>query len=222
MALFANNSALVGSWKLISFQTIVENEPPREEFGPHPNGYGIFTRGGRAMVVMSAQDREAGTSDAEAAALLRSLVAFSGKYHCTGNEIIIMVDVSWNEALNGKEQRRKFLRQHRGELSQTLCETQTMQPTNSAATTLERWTLDEEVLELNLEPIAFLVALTERWGVERIDATGDDRLKRRDDLRAGQQRIDAKVRIGRVTALPFDVDREAIGGGKEGACSDRK
>ena len=39
-----------------------------------------------------------------------------------------------------------------------------------AAVTLERWTLDEEILELNLEPIAFLVALTERWDVERIDA----------------------------------------------------
>jgi hypothetical protein len=78
MALFAENAALVGSWKLISFQTIVENELLREEFGAHPNGYAIFTRGGRAMVVMSAQDRKAGTSDAEAAALLRSLIAYSG------------------------------------------------------------------------------------------------------------------------------------------------
>ena len=45
-----------------------------------------------------------------------------------------------------------------------------MQPASSAAPTLDRWTLDQEILELNLEPIAFLVALTEHWGVERIDA----------------------------------------------------
>jgi hypothetical protein len=45
-----------------------------------------------------------------------------------------------------------------------------MQPAASAATTLDRWTLDAEIAELNLEPIAFLVALTERWRVERIDA----------------------------------------------------
>lgn len=45
-----------------------------------------------------------------------------------------------------------------------------MQPGHSAAPTLERWTLDEEILELNLEPIAFLVALTEHWDVARIDA----------------------------------------------------
>ncbi len=46
-----------------------------------------------------------------------------------------------------------------------------MQTATSAAATFDRWTLDEEILELNLEPIAFLVALTERWDVERIDAT---------------------------------------------------
>ena len=45
-----------------------------------------------------------------------------------------------------------------------------MQTASSAATTLGRWTLDEEIRELNLEPIGFLVALTERWDVERIDA----------------------------------------------------
>jgi hypothetical protein len=41
----------------------------------------------------------------------------------------------------------------------------------AAAATFDRWTLDEDILELNLEPIAFLVALTERWDLERIDAT---------------------------------------------------
>jgi hypothetical protein len=60
------------------------------------------------MVVMSAQDRKAGTSDAEAAALLRSLVAYSGKYHCTDDELIAVVDVSAHESMNGNEQRRKF------------------------------------------------------------------------------------------------------------------
>ncbi len=45
-----------------------------------------------------------------------------------------------------------------------------MQSATAARPTLDRWTLDEEILELNLEPIAFLVALTERWDVERIDA----------------------------------------------------
>lgn len=45
-----------------------------------------------------------------------------------------------------------------------------MQQASSTAPILDRWILDEEIRELNLEPIAFLVALTERWDVERIDA----------------------------------------------------
>jgi hypothetical protein len=45
-----------------------------------------------------------------------------------------------------------------------------MRTARPVAATLDRWTLDEDILELNLEPIAFLVALTERWDVERIDA----------------------------------------------------
>src|SRR5215470_296904 len=57
------------------------------------------------MVVMSAQDRKAGTRDAKAAALLRSLVAFSGKYSVHDSELTAIVDVSWNEAWNGSEQR---------------------------------------------------------------------------------------------------------------------
>ncbi len=40
----------------------------------------------------------------------------------------------------------------------------------TSAATLDRWSLDDDIRELNLEPIAFLVALQERWGVERIDA----------------------------------------------------
>ncbi len=46
-----------------------------------------------------------------------------------------------------------------------------MQTATAAAATIDRWMLDEDILEINLEPIAFLVALTERWDVERIDAT---------------------------------------------------
>lgn len=45
-----------------------------------------------------------------------------------------------------------------------------MEPAPSNAPSFERWTLDEDIRELNLEPIAFLVALTEDWDVERIDA----------------------------------------------------
>jgi hypothetical protein len=35
---------LVGVWKLVSWQAIVDNEPPQDVFGLHPKGYLILTR----------------------------------------------------------------------------------------------------------------------------------------------------------------------------------
>jgi hypothetical protein len=40
--------------------------------------------------------------------LHKSMLAYSGKYRIGGNDFITLVDVSWNEAWNGTEQRRHF------------------------------------------------------------------------------------------------------------------
>jgi hypothetical protein len=34
----ADSDALIGIWKLVSWQVIVENEPPQNVFGPNPKG----------------------------------------------------------------------------------------------------------------------------------------------------------------------------------------
>jgi hypothetical protein len=34
----AQADALIGVWKLVSWQVIVENGPPQNEFGAHPKG----------------------------------------------------------------------------------------------------------------------------------------------------------------------------------------
>jgi len=99
---------LVGVWKLLSWQVIVENEPPQEVFGPHPRGYLILTREGRAMALTTAEDRKPGTTDAERAALHRSMLAYTGKYLIEGRDFVTRVDASWNEEWNGTEQRRHF------------------------------------------------------------------------------------------------------------------
>ena len=40
---FATGSGdLVGVWKLVSWQVIVDSEPPQDVFGLHPKGYLIF------------------------------------------------------------------------------------------------------------------------------------------------------------------------------------
>ncbi len=98
---------LIGTWKLVSWHVIVGGQP-QDLFGANPKGYLILTREGRAMVLTTAQHREAGDGDTQRAALHKSMLAYSGRYRIEGDEFITTVDVSWNEAWNGTEQRRKF------------------------------------------------------------------------------------------------------------------
>ena len=104
----AGSDDLIGNWKLVSWQVIVENEPPQNVFGSNPKGYLILTLGGRSIVVTTADNRKSGMGDAERAALHKSMLAYSGKYRIEGNDFITLVDVSWNETWNGTEQRRHF------------------------------------------------------------------------------------------------------------------
>ncbi len=104
----AEADRLIGTWKLVSWQVVVENQPPQNVFGSHPKGFLILTREGRSIVVTTAEDRRPGMGDAERAALHKSTLAYSGKYRIEGNDFITVVDVSWNEEWNATEQRRYF------------------------------------------------------------------------------------------------------------------
>ena len=104
----ADVDRLIGVWKLISWQVIVGDEPPRNEFGEHPKGFLILTREGRSMVVTTGENRRGGMNDADRAALHKSMLAYSGRYRVEGNDFVTAVDVSWNESWNGTEQRRHF------------------------------------------------------------------------------------------------------------------
>ncbi len=99
--------ALIGSWKLVSWQVVVEGQP-QDLFGSKPTGYLILTREGRAMALTTAQNRTAGESETERAALHKSMLAYTGRYRVEGDEFVTSVDASWNEVWNGTEQRRRF------------------------------------------------------------------------------------------------------------------
>jgi hypothetical protein len=103
----ADSETLLGNWKLVSWQVVVGNET-QNPFGLNPKGYLLLTRGGRAMAITTADFRKPGDGAAEQAALNRSMLAYSGKYRIEGDDFITTVDVSWNEAWNGTEQRRHY------------------------------------------------------------------------------------------------------------------
>ncbi len=103
----ADSEALIGNWKLISWQVVVGDDA-QNLFGLHPRGYLILTREGRAVAITTADNRRAGSGDAEGAALHKSMLAYSGKYRVEGDDFITTVDISWNEIWNGSEQRRHY------------------------------------------------------------------------------------------------------------------
>jgi len=60
------------------------------------------------MALTVAEQRQPGESEAERAALHRSMLAYTGRYRVEGDEFVTTVDVSWNETWNGTEQRRRY------------------------------------------------------------------------------------------------------------------
>ena len=105
---FAQDSPLIGNWKLVAFQIILDNDPPKDWSGARPKGYLILTREGRMAAVISGETRTPAKTDAERAELWKSMLAYSGRYRVEGKEFVTAVDVSWNENWNGTEQRRSW------------------------------------------------------------------------------------------------------------------
>lgn len=105
---WANEPALAGTWRLLAFQIILDGAPPTDWSGRHPKGRLILTREGQMAAVLTGEKRKAATNDAERAELFKSTLAYSGKYRIEGKDFITSVDVSWNEAWIGTEQRRHW------------------------------------------------------------------------------------------------------------------
>lgn len=105
----AERTALVGVWQLLSYQTeFQDGSPKRAMFGEHPTGYIIFTREGRLMTVIEAEGRKAPSTDSDRSTLLKTLIAYSGKYRIEGNQWIASIDTAWNPAWDGTDQVRSF------------------------------------------------------------------------------------------------------------------
>jgi hypothetical protein len=107
---FADDRAkLLGIWRIVTweseFQATGEREPV---MGKIPTGYIIFTPEGRMMTVITGEGRKAAKTDQDRAALMKSVIAYTGMYRLEGDKFITKVDVSWNAAWVGTEQVRYF------------------------------------------------------------------------------------------------------------------
>ena len=61
------------------------------------------------MAVIEAEGRKAPSSDADRAALLRSMFGYTGKYRVEGNRWVTTVDAAWNPTWDGTDQVRSFV-----------------------------------------------------------------------------------------------------------------
>jgi hypothetical protein len=99
---------LVGTWKLAAWQVQYVGEEAKEPFGANPKGRMIVAPDGYWTVIIAKADRKPATNNAERAALLRSMVAYTGKFTVDGDKITSTVDIAWNEVNTGRNQVRYF------------------------------------------------------------------------------------------------------------------
>jgi hypothetical protein len=99
--------SIVGTWALVAAvyedaATGVRSHP----LGLKPRGCQIATPEGRWIAVVTGEGRGVPASDAERAAALRSMIAYTGRYRVEGDRVVTLVEAAWNEAWVGTEQIR--------------------------------------------------------------------------------------------------------------------
>ena len=90
---------LVGSWRIVSLKLSYLNENTEQEvLGTNPIGRIIYSADHHFATFVSRRDRKPAQTDADAAALLSSMVAYTGTFRTEGDRAIYTVDGAWNEA----------------------------------------------------------------------------------------------------------------------------
>jgi hypothetical protein len=99
---------LAGSWKLNSWTIQIIGGELTEPLGPNPKGRAVFTADGYVAFLVAAANRKPANNNEESAALLKTLMAYTGKFTIDGDKFTTKVDISWNELFTGQDQVRFF------------------------------------------------------------------------------------------------------------------
>jgi hypothetical protein len=103
-----DNLHLQGEWKLVSYEVEIQSNGQKiYPMGRNPNGYVIFTPD-RDIFLFTAEGRMPAKTEAENAELLKTMLAYSGKYRIEGDSWITKIDIAWNPEWVGTEQKRSF------------------------------------------------------------------------------------------------------------------
>jgi hypothetical protein len=103
------DEALNGTWRLVScFMEDFETKEKVAAWGERPNGYLVLTPEGRWIVVQTAEGRKTPQTDADRADAFTSMLAYSGAFRVQGDQIVINVDIAWDESWVGTKQVRSY------------------------------------------------------------------------------------------------------------------
>lgn len=110
----AAQSAVVGAWRLESFDERVADGSFRPRFGPNPVGYLIYTASGRVSATLSGIHRGPLTSGSTSAASancnqsVHDFLAYAGRYEIKGSTVFHHVETSVFTNLVGVTLKRGF------------------------------------------------------------------------------------------------------------------
>ena len=101
--------ALTGLWKLVSYEVEVRADGRKQPvMGEHPTGYAYFTPEPRVFFLLTGEGRKPAETDAERAALMKTLVSYTGKVTLSGDQWTTKIDTAWDPKWVGSDQTRTF------------------------------------------------------------------------------------------------------------------
>jgi hypothetical protein len=95
---------LTGTWRLVAWSTKFDGGDAIEPYGPSPKGRLVLTPDRYWIIVLTGSNRKAAKTVEEKAALLDSMIAYTGKFNVDGDKITTHVDTSSNEIYTGANQ----------------------------------------------------------------------------------------------------------------------
>ena len=103
----AFGQALPGTYKIVSFDVELDGAQSVNPFGKAPKGYIILTKS-TFMSMLTGDSRTPAKTAEEKAALLDSMIAYTGPYRVEADKLIVDVEASWTQTWAGKPQTRTW------------------------------------------------------------------------------------------------------------------
>jgi hypothetical protein len=100
-------SRLLGTWRLVNaMREEVASGKAYHQFGCGAQGYITYAADNRMMVLITGPGRIAAATEAQRSHLQQTMLSYAGQFLIEPGAVVHRIDVAWNPALVGADQRR--------------------------------------------------------------------------------------------------------------------